>query len=202
MTADPFAVLGVPRSATIADVRAARRKLARELHPDTGGDERQMREVNAAFDAVIAHLTGRRPLPDAPAPSTTGSAGEPTSTRGERPRRGPAPSRPRVDWRPQVQHDAPSFVIEALPAEAFEALLVVTSWIGEVIVDEPPYLLDVLLAEPYECWCRLELVPDAGASTVSLTVVGVEGRPAPDVEQVRDLWVVELNRLGGEPPPS
>ena len=202
MTADPFAVLGVPRSATIADVRAARRKLARELHPDAGGDERQMREVNAAFDAVIAHLTGRRPLPDAPTPSTTGSAGEPTSTRAERPRRGPAPSRPRVDWRPQVQHDAPSFVIEALPAEAFEALLVVTSWIGEVIVDEPPYLLDALLAEPYECWCRLELVPDAGASTVSLTVVGVEGRPAPDVEQVRDVWVVELNRLGGEPPPS
>ena len=202
MTADPFAVLGVPRSATIADVRAARRKLARELHPDTGGDERQMREVNAAFDAVIAHLTGRRPLPDAPAPSTTGSAGEPAASRAERPRRGPAPSRPRVDWRPKVQHDAPSFVIEALPAEAFEALLVVTSWIGEVIVDEPPYLLDALLAEPYECWCRLELVPDAGASTVSLTVVGVEGRPAPDVEQVRDLWVVELNRLGGEPPPS
>jgi hypothetical protein len=113
-------------------------------------------------------------------------------------------------------------VIEALPAEAFEALLVVTSWIGEVLVDEPPYLLDVHLAPPYDCWCRLELVPDAGSSTVSLTVAGVDradpvggvddvegderddvvdGASVPDVELIRDLWVRELNRLGGAPPP-
>jgi len=203
VTPDPFAVLGLPRSATIDEVRAARRKLALELHPDAGGDERKMRDVNAAFDAVIAHLTGRRPLPDAATVTGDAASGRAsTSTRTERPRRGPSPSRPTVDWRPQVQHDMPSFVIEALPAEAFEALLVVTSWIGEVVVDEPPYLLDVLLAEPYMCWCRLELVPDAGSSTVSLTVVGVEGRAAPDVEVVRDLWIAELNRLGGEPPPS
>ena len=70
----------------------------------------------------------------------------------------------------------PSFVIDALPAEAFEALLVVTSWIGEVLVDEPPYLLEVHLHDPAPCWCRLELVPDAGSSTVSLTVAGRRGR--------------------------
>jgi hypothetical protein len=201
VTSDPFAVLGLPRSATIDEVRAARRKLALELHPDAGGDERRMREVNAAFDAVIAHLTGRRPLPESPAPPSAGRPTEPAAARPDRARR-PPPTRPTVDWRPRVQHDVPSFVIEALPAEAFEALLVVTSWIGEVIVDEPPYLLDVLLAEPHECWCRLELVPDAGASTVSLTVVGVEGRAAPDVEQVRDVWIAELNRLGADSPPS
>ena len=38
----------------------------------------------------------------------------------------------------RVDHDVASFVIEALPVVAFEALLVVTSWIGEVVVDEPP----------------------------------------------------------------
>jgi hypothetical protein len=82
---------------------------------------------------------------------------------------------------------------------------VVASWIGEVLVDEPPYLLDVHMAPPYDCWCRLELVPDAGSSTVSLTVAGVDTAeltpPPPDVELIRDVWVRELNRLGGAPPP-
>ena len=198
MTTDPFAVLGLPRSATIEEVRAARRRLALEVHPDAGGDDRRMQEVNAAFDAAIAHLTGRRPLDAGPDRASPPPRAEP-----DRPgRTGQSRTRPTVEWRRGVQHDAPSFVVEALPAEAFEALLVVTSWIGEVITDDPPYLLDVQLAAPYECWCRLELLPDAGSSTVSITVVGIEGAAAPDVEDVRDLWVAELNRLGGAPPPS
>jgi hypothetical protein len=94
-----------------------------------------------------------------------------------------------------VQHDAPSFTIDALPAEAFEALLVVTSWMGEMLVDDPPYVLEVHLTEPGPCWCRLDLVPDAGGSTVTLTVASVGDDPAPDVEAVRDAWVVNLNRL-------
>lgn len=95
-----------------------------------------------------------------------------------------------------MQHDMPSFVIEALPVEAYEALLVVASWIGEVLVDDPPYLLEVHLTEPAPCWCRLDLVPDAGSSTVSLTVAPVEATGAPPVDDVRDVWVANLNRLG------
>ncbi len=94
-----------------------------------------------------------------------------------------------------VQHDAPSFTIDCLPAEAFEALLVVTSWMGEVLVDDPPYVLEVHLTEPGRCWCRLDLVPDAGGSTVTLTVASVGSDPAPEVEEVRDSWVANLNRL-------
>ncbi|MDP9465349.1 MAG: hypothetical protein M3P52_12045, partial [Actinomycetota bacterium] len=94
-----------------------------------------------------------------------------------------------------VQHDAPSFTIDVLPVEAFEALLVVTSWMGEVLVDDPPYVLEVHLTEPGPCWCRLDLVPDAGGSTVTLTVTSIGGDPAPDVESVRDVWVANLNRL-------
>jgi hypothetical protein len=41
----------------------------------------------------------------------------------------------------------------------------------------------------------LDLVPDAGASTVTLTVASVGDEPAPDVEAVRDTWVANLNRL-------
>ena len=93
-------------------------------------------------------------------------------------------------------HDVASFTIEALPAEAFEALLVVATWLGEVLVDEPPYQLDVDLGDPFDCWCRLDLVPDAGASTVAVTLIAHEGRPLPDIDAVRDAWVATLNQLG------
>jgi hypothetical protein len=96
---------------------------------------------------------------------------------------------------PGVQRDEPSFTIDTLPAEAFEALLIVTSWMGEVLVDDPPYVLEVHVNDPSPCWCRLDLLPDAGGSTVTLTVASIDGLPAPDVEAVRDLWVANLNRL-------
>jgi hypothetical protein len=98
-----------------------------------------------------------------------------------------------------VQHDWPSFTMNVLPVEAFEALLVVAAWMGEVLVDDPPYLVETFLRDPAPCWCRLDLVPDAGATTVSLTVAALEGDPAPDVEAVRDEWVANLNRLGDLP---
>lgn len=94
-----------------------------------------------------------------------------------------------------LQVDEWSFVVEALPAEAFEALLVVASWVGEVLVDDPPYLLEVHLHDPSPCWCRLTLVPDAGSSTVSLVVAQVGDMPPPPVEAVRDMWVELINRL-------
>ena len=92
-----------------------------------------------------------------------------------------------------VQHDNPSFTVDVLPAEAFEALLIVTSWIGELLVDDPPYALEVFLHEPQPCWCRLDLVPDAGGTTISLTVAAVDDEPAPDIDEVRDTWVAGLN---------
>ena len=94
-----------------------------------------------------------------------------------------------------IARDVPSFTVEALPVETFEAMLVVASWLGEVLDDDPPYRLDTYLYEPLDCWCRLEVVPDAGASTVSLAVAGLDGSPTPDVLAVRDAWVANLNAL-------
>jgi DnaJ domain len=177
MTIDPFSVLGVSPDATLDEVRTARRKLAAQFHPDHGGDPVRMGEINIAFDAVVAQIT--RPVsPPRPAPQP------------------PVASQPSPGRRyPGVQHDAPSFTIDTLPVDAFEALLIVTSWMGELLVDDPPYLLEVHLTEPSPCWCRLDLVPDAGSSTVTLTVASIDGTPAPDIELVRDLWVANLNRL-------
>jgi hypothetical protein len=177
MTTDPFAVLGVGRDASIDEVRTARRRLAAQFHPDHGGDAIRMGEINVAFDTVMAELTRPRAAAEPP------PAPPPEPTRAPRRRY------------PGVQYDVPSFTIDLLPAEAFEALLVVTSWIGEVLVDDPPYVLEVHLTEPAPCWCRLDLVPDAGSSTVTLTVASIEGTLAPDVEDVRDVWVASLNRL-------
>jgi hypothetical protein len=177
VTSDPFAVLGVSRDATLEQVRTARRKLAAEFHPDHGGDPVRMGEINAAFDAVQFQLLH-------PPPVESGPASDPPAA---------APTPPA--WYRGVQYDAPSFTIDTLPVDAFEALLVVTSWMGEVLVDDPPYLLEVHLTDPAPCWCRLDLVPDAGGSTVTLTVASIAGVPAPDVEAVRDLWVSNLNQL-------
>jgi hypothetical protein len=182
---DAFAVLGLEATATLAEVREARRRLAFELHPDHGGDVGSMQRLNAAFAACVAHVTNRRPLPaptSAPQPPPGSQARAPTRQRGPAPRR------------LHVEQDAPSFTIDALPAEAFEALLVVASWIGEVIDDDPPYVLECQLDLPVRCWCRLELVPDAGGSTVSLTV-GSMVAPV-SAEMVRDVWVEQLNLLG------
>ena len=77
----------------------------------------------------------------------------------------------------------------------------VAAEIGEVVDDDPPYRLDVMLGPSLPCWCRLEIVPDAGASTVGLIVGGVGGvggvgeHPPPPMEIVRDLWVDGLNAL-------
>lgn len=192
---DPYVVLGVAPDANEHELRAARRRRALDLHPDRAGGSTEataaMQRVNEAFDRAVARLAAPPQSSVAPA-SRTSPTSSPSSSAGPAPDgRGPVP-------RPggRLAHDVASFTIEALPVEAFEALLVVATWLGEPIDDEPPYRLDVVLADPFGCWCRLDLVPDAGASTVALTLGSIDGRPVPDLDVVRDAWVAELNTLG------
>ena len=180
MSSDPFATLGLSEGASADEVRAARKEFAKRHHPDRGGDAASMRTVNEAADAALARIAERPPEPA-----------------GGEPERDPSVPNLSADERigGRVARDMPSFTVEALPVETFEGLLVVASWIGEVLDDDPPYRLEVHLREPTECWCRLEVVPDAGASTVSLTVAGFDAAPPPDIVAVRDLWVDQLNRV-------
>lgn len=188
-------LLGLPADAGADDVRAARRRLAKDHHPDAGGDDRTMREVNEAAELVLGELA----RPTAPVDGSPGAAA-PASSSSSSPSSATGPSSGAQAFRPgRTDHDVASFTIEALPVVAFEALLVVTSWIGEVVVDEPPYQLDVVLTDPLRCWCRLELVPDAGASTVALTIAALGDEPLPPIDSVRDLWVASLNQLGADP---
>jgi hypothetical protein len=184
MSDDPFAVLGLAADADETAIVAARRRLAKDAHPDVGGDHRRMQELNDAANRAIARarLGGEDPpkAESAPPPS-------------------PSPS-PSPAWSRRFVHDHPSFTIEALPAEAFEALLVTASWIGDVLVDDPPYVLEVHLREPVECWCRLDLLPEAGSSSVGITAAAVEGDAVPDVDAIRDTWVRALNDLDWDDP--
>lgn len=54
--ADPYSILGVPRSATEKDIKSAYRKLAKELHPDTNKDNpkatERFSEVTRAYDLL------------------------------------------------------------------------------------------------------------------------------------------------------
>jgi hypothetical protein len=185
---DPFATLGLPPDADATAVRAARRRLALKLHPDRGGDIEQMQEINVAFEEAMARLEEAGDAAPASAPTPPEEPAPPAAD--EDAGNGEPPWGP-----PRVEHDEPSFVIEALPAVAYEALLLVAMRMGDVLLDDPPYLLEARLDGPGECWCRLELLPEAGATTIMLTVTGIEGT-VPPIEVVRDRWIHNLNLVG------
>ena len=185
MNATPHSILGIGTDATAHEIRAARRDLARVHHPDAGGDAAIMQRINAAAAQAL------RLLGDAEANESSGfvdSQGPPTGGSSD------TMTSASTDWIGTTR-DMPSFTIEALPAEAFEALLVATAELGEVEDDDPPYQLRTLLAAPLACWCQLDVVPDAGASTVSLSIAAVDGCRLPPLVDVRNAYITALNGL-------
>lgn len=66
---DPYRTLGVPRSATTLEIARARRRLAKRLHPDVGGDAAatEMRAVNRAWQ-ILSDAGRRRDWDDQHAP--------------------------------------------------------------------------------------------------------------------------------------
>lgn len=171
-TADCFEVLGLDAERAEADdVLRARRRLAARFHPDRGGDPGRMVEVNAAADRALRQIALR----------TRGGSGSEQSG---------APSR--------HISDHPSFTVDVLPVDAFEGLLLVVAELGEVVDEDPPYLLETLIrdrGDGHGTWCRLELVPDAGSTTVSLLVDSDGPGDGATVTEIRDAWIAGLNRL-------
>jgi curved DNA-binding protein CbpA len=54
-------LLGVAEGASLADVRAAHRRLIAKVHPDAGGSQELAEQVNAARDTLIAEMNRRTP---------------------------------------------------------------------------------------------------------------------------------------------
>lgn len=179
----PHSILGVSTDATADEIRSARRNLARAHHPDAGGDAAEMQRINAAAASALRMLHSDD---DGTATATADAAGHDTDRDG---RADPGP-----DWSGPTR-DAPSFTVEALPVEAFEALLLAAAELGDVADDDPPYELRTLLDPPLACWCQLDVVPDAGASTVSVAIAPAEGHALPALVAVRNAWIDALNAL-------
>jgi hypothetical protein len=197
---DPWEVLGVEEAgATPERVRDARRRLAKELHPDLvaggGGGTGAIAEasarlavVNRAVELAMADLATRGP----------------TDTRN-RPRRAapqtqadvpmPAPSADAAAvWAAGEDADDATFTIAHLPVEAFELVLLAFSSIGDPKVIDEPYRLEGQIDDPYLGVARVELVPEAGGSivTVSTWPFPRATTPAPTPGQVagRLLWEI------------
>ncbi len=74
---DPHAVLGIPRGASRATIKATWRRLAREHHPDLVGDDatakrlatRQMAEINRAYEQLSGPTVADPPSADPRRPS-------------------------------------------------------------------------------------------------------------------------------------
>ena len=49
---NPYDTLGVPKNASADEIKKAYRKLAREHHPDQGGDEARFKEIQGAYDVL------------------------------------------------------------------------------------------------------------------------------------------------------
>ena len=56
---DAFTVLGLTAAATLDDVRKSHRRLAKLHHPDKGGDPAKFREVQAAYERLMADFERR-----------------------------------------------------------------------------------------------------------------------------------------------
>ncbi len=182
-------LLGVSEEATHDDIIAARRRLARTAHPDSGGSHHAMVALNEACRVLLAVLASGPAESKAPPGSVSadpGAPGEPTRPHGSR----GAGDRTRQGFR-----DTPSFVINALPVDAFEVLLVAAAHLGEVVDEEQPYLLEVLVRDPGPLWCRFELFPDAGSTTVVLSCDVEMGYRVYSVEEIRDLWISTINAM-------
>jgi hypothetical protein len=186
---DPWTILGLVPGSSLADARAARRRLAKELHPDlhagrpvaeTAALAARMTEVNLALAAIELDGSSQAPAgPAAPVPAgrTTPIEADPAKHAA------PAP-------------DDDTFSINRLPAEAFEALFLAAFALGDVLVADEPYLMELYLLEPAPCFCRVTLVPEAGGSIVTVDVSPArDGGTAPHTAAVIDVLIAELNAL-------
>lgn len=167
---DPFAVLLIDKTASAQEIRRAWRERARTVHPDVGGSDAAMQELNEALRKAL-ELAEVAKAPKVVAPILV-----------------------------RRERDVSSFTVDVLPAECFEALLVVAAISGAVSHEEPPYQLEFSLHDSdvdgaLHGWCRCDLVPEAGATTVSLLVGTEDSSQGISVEEVRDYLVSNLNAI-------
>jgi hypothetical protein len=58
---DARRLLGVDENASLADIRAAHKRLIQKVHPDSGGSAELANRVNVARDTLVAEMNRRAP---------------------------------------------------------------------------------------------------------------------------------------------
>lgn len=164
---DPFRVLGISRISSDSEIRTAWKELARTHHPDMGGDVAAMQRINTALEEALALCV----------------------------------KQDHANAVPTVLHrDVSSLTVSVLPVDCYLALEVVAAICGPTVHEDPPYVLEFHLHDtPVQHalygWCRCELVPEAGSTTIHLTVGSDDRKQSPSVEEVRDYLVLQLNTI-------
>lgn len=163
---NPFAQLEVAETASAEEIRHAWKAKARHAHPDAGGSHEAMQLLNAALSDALSRVQT--------VPRKT------SYTAGTR--------------------DVSSFTVAVLPVDCYLALEVVAAMCGPTIGDDQPYMIEFMLhdaevAGALNGWCRCDLVPEAGATTVSITVGSTEAALQPRSDEVRDYLVHALNTI-------
>lgn len=200
---DHWGLLGVDQAdATVEAVRDARRRLAKLLHPDVveggGGGAGAVADassrlalVNRAVELALADLATRGP-----------------AQLDRRPDPGPPPAHVHMPapsaedaavWAAGEDAEDASFSVPHLPVDAFELLLLAFSSIGDPKVVDEPYLLEGQVDDPFLGVARVELVPEAGGSlvTVSTWASSRSPAPAPTPAQVAGRLLWEVRALDG-----
>ncbi len=177
---DAFVLLGVQQGSSPVEIRQAWRMKSTVHHPDAGGTNEAMIRLNMALAMALEWNPNFADVPD--------------TTKLDSPKVHLNFSAPRMS------RDASSFTVNVLPVECWMALEVVAALCGPTVHDDPPYLLEFLLHDSslpssHHGWCRCECVPEAGATTVHLSVGSTQGVEAPALEDVRDYLVEQLNLI-------
>lgn len=172
-----FALLEIEPGSSAEEIRKAWRTKSTIHHPDAGGSNDAMVSLNLALEVALEWS----PIDDLKEVAT--------------PKKG---SDSAVASR--MRTEMSSFTVNVLPVDCWMALEVVAALCGPTIQDEPPYMLEFLLHDSSilhsrNGWCRCECVPEAGATTVHLTVGNTHSAEIPNVEEVRDFLVEQLNRI-------
>ena len=176
MSASPFDILGVSPASPESEIRLAWRKKASSLHPDVGGSHDAMILLNEALAQALSlgRLGHTENSPESDQKKSTTS-------------------------RSYFTRDISSFTIDALPVDAWHLLLMGATHCGPIVDEEEPYVLDFMLSdtsipELRSSMCRCEIVPEAGASTVHVTIFSETGKSV-GVEMIRDVLVSTINDL-------
>lgn len=175
-------------TATAESVKAAWRRLAKAHHPDLAvgrgdlpGSEAtatdSLDRINRAMELALADLATR----DAPALHIPM----------------PAPGGEAAVWAEGEDPADATFSIPHLPVEAFELVLLAFSSIGDPKVVDEPYLLEGMVDDPFVGVARVEIVPEAGGSIVTVTTspFGRAGTPPPTPAQIAGRLLWELKAL-------